>query len=190
VKAEMGPLPSEIRNTLSLSGVDPSLFNIFLENDSLLSLMLEAIKLNNNNKKANKKIASWLTSDVLPLISGDQPEIQKLSLTANNLLKLSELVEKGSLSSTGAKQVLVEIAKKDANPEVVAKQLNLIQVSDDNFIADVVAQVIKENPKPVEDIKNGELKAIGFLTGQAMKISKGQANPALVTAEIKKQLQV
>lgn len=188
VKAEMGPLPSEIRTTLSLSGVDPGLFNIFLENDRLLSLMLEAIKLNNNNKKANKKIASWLTSDVLPLISGDQPEIQKLNLTANNLLKLSELVEKGSLSSTGAKQVLVEIAKKDADPKAVAKQLNLIQVSDDNFIADVVAQVIKENPKPVEDIKNGELKAIGFLTGQAMKISKGQANPALVTAEIKKQL--
>jgi aspartyl-tRNA(Asn)/glutamyl-tRNA(Gln) amidotransferase subunit B len=188
VKSEMGPLPNQIRETLSLAGVDPGLFNIFLENHNLLSLILKVIELEPNNVKLAKKSASWLTSDVLPLISGDNPEIKTLNLTAKNLIKLNALVEQGKLSSTGAKQVLLELCKKDADPEAVATSLSLIQVSDDSFIADVVAQVINENPKPVEDVKNGELKAIGFLTGQAMKISKGQANPALVTAEIKKQL--
>ena len=188
VKAEMGPLPSDIRGSLASAGVDSSLFDIFLDNGELLNLILKVIELEPGNNKLAKKSASWLTSDVLPLISGEQPEVSKLELSPQSLIRLNGLVEQGSLSSTGAKQVLIELCKKDADPEAVATSLSLIQVSDDSFIADIVTQVINENPGAAGDVKNGELKAIGFLTGQAMKISKGQANPALVTAEIKKQL--
>jgi aspartyl-tRNA(Asn)/glutamyl-tRNA(Gln) amidotransferase subunit B len=190
VKSEMGPLPSDIRRTLDEAEIDQNLFNIFLDNSNLLILILSVIKNQPNNKKIAKKIASWLTSDVLPLISGDSPEVKTLSLTSENLIKLESLVEKGSLSSTAAKQVLIEISKKDADPEVIAKALNLIQVSDNSFIEKIVKEVIDANPQAVADIKNGELKAIGFLTGQVMKQSKGQANPALATAEIKRQLGV
>jgi aspartyl-tRNA(Asn)/glutamyl-tRNA(Gln) amidotransferase subunit B len=188
VKSAMGPLPNDIRAQLAEAGVDLSLINIFLENSELLSLILAVIEREPNNQKLAKKTSDWLTSDVLPLISGDHPEIENLALSADNLIKLNNLVEDGKLSSTGAKQVLVEISKKDADPEKIAEELNLIQVSDSNFIADAVAEVIAANPKAVEDVKNGELKAIGFLTGQVMKQTKGQANPGLATQEIKKQL--
>lgn len=188
VKKTMGLLPAQIRAKLEDASIDRQLFDVLLDNQNLLNLILEVIDAEPANQKLAKKVASWLTSDVLPLISGDQPEVKTLNLTSQNLIKLNNLIEDGKLSSTGAKQVLGELCKKDCDPEAVAKQLNLIQVSDDNFIAEIVKQVIDANPQAVTDVKNGELKAIGFLTGQVMKLSNGQANPALATGEIKKQL--
>jgi aspartyl-tRNA(Asn)/glutamyl-tRNA(Gln) amidotransferase subunit B len=73
-------------------------------------------------------------------------------------------------------------------PEQIAADKNLIQVSDEGEIAGIVAQVINENAKAAEDVKNGEMKAIGFLVGQVMKLSKGKANPQMATDLIKKQL--
>lgn len=190
VKKTIDLLPAEIRTKLASVEIDQSLFDIFLENRALLNLILAVIDTEPKNQKLAKKVASWLTSDVLPLISGDQPEVKKLALSAENLIKLSNLVDSGNLSSTGAKQVLIEICKKDSDPEAVAESLSLIQVSDNSFIEKIVAEVIDANPQAVADVKNGELKAIGFLTGQVMKLSKGQANPALAAGEIKKQLGV
>jgi aspartyl-tRNA(Asn)/glutamyl-tRNA(Gln) amidotransferase subunit B len=72
--------------------------------------------------------------------------------------------------------------------ESFAQQKGYIQVSDEGEIAKIVAQVIKDNPQAAADVKNGEMKAIGFLVGQVMKASKGKANPQLAQDLIKKQL--
>jgi aspartyl-tRNA(Asn)/glutamyl-tRNA(Gln) amidotransferase subunit B len=74
------------------------------------------------------------------------------------------------------------------DPEQIAADKNLIQVSDEGEIAGIVAQVINENAKAAEDVRNGEMKAVGFLVGQVMKLSKGKANPQMATDLIKKQL--
>jgi aspartyl-tRNA(Asn)/glutamyl-tRNA(Gln) amidotransferase subunit B len=153
VKSEMGLLPDDIRAKLIEAKISPDLFDIFLDNEALLNLISKIIDLKNQDVKLIKKAVSWLTSDVLPLISGDQPEVKKLALSAENLIKLSNLVDSGNLSSTGAKQVLIEICKKDCDPEAVAKNLNLIQVSDNSFIEKIVAEVIDANPQAVADVK-------------------------------------
>jgi aspartyl-tRNA(Asn)/glutamyl-tRNA(Gln) amidotransferase subunit B len=72
--------------------------------------------------------------------------------------------------------------------ESFATEHGFIQVSDEGEIAKIVEQVLAENPKAAEDVRNGEMKAIGFLTGQVMKASKGKANPSLAQTLIKKQL--
>jgi len=74
------------------------------------------------------------------------------------------------------------------DPEVIAVEMKLIQVSDETAIEKIVDKVIKENPKAAEDVKNGEVKAIGFLVGQVMAKSQGQANPQIAQQLIKKSL--
>ena len=104
------------------------------------------------------------------------------------LVKLSELVAGYKLSSTAAKEVLAELLKSGGDPEQIAEAKNLLQVSDEGAILKIVKQVLAENQKAAADVKNGEMKAIGFLVGQVMKNSQGKANPALATELIKKEL--
>ena len=85
-------------------------------------------------------------------------------------------------------KMLVEVLKNGADPEQVATDKNLIQVSDEGAIIAIVDQVLADNAKAAEDVKNGEMKAIGFLVGQVMKASQGKANPAMAQELIKKQL--
>jgi aspartyl-tRNA(Asn)/glutamyl-tRNA(Gln) amidotransferase subunit B len=80
------------------------------------------------------------------------------------------------------------VLKSGADPETVASERNLLQVSDEGEIIRIVQQVLADNPKAAGDVQNGETKAIGFLVGQVMKASQGKANPALATELIKKQL--
>jgi aspartyl-tRNA(Asn)/glutamyl-tRNA(Gln) amidotransferase subunit B len=111
---------------------------------------------------------------------------------ANNvdaqLIQLSQMVEDNKLSSTAAKEVLAEVLKSGADPEEMAQAKNLLQVSDEGAIAEIVKAVLAANPQAASDVQNGEMKAIGFLIGQVMKASKGKANPGLAQSLIKKQL--
>jgi aspartyl-tRNA(Asn)/glutamyl-tRNA(Gln) amidotransferase subunit B len=100
-------------------------------------------------------------------------------------------VTSGKLSSTNAKALIVELLSVEVLPQDVGKyaeEKGYIQVSDEGEIAAIVAKVIEDNPKPVADVQNGEMKAIGFLVGQVMKASQGKANPALAQQLIRKQL--
>jgi aspartyl-tRNA(Asn)/glutamyl-tRNA(Gln) amidotransferase subunit B len=112
----------------------------------------------------------------------------EIKASDENLIKLSELVSANKLSSTAAKEILADILVSNKDPEEVAKEMNLLQVSDEGEIAKIVASVLAENAKAAKDVKNGEMKAIGFLVGQVMKQSQGKANPSLAQELIKKQL--
>jgi len=98
------------------------------------------------------------------------------------------MVGANKLSSTAAKEVLDTMLQTGEDPEKIAENKNLLQVSDEGAILEIVQKVLGENAKAAEDVKNGEMKAIGFLVGQVMKQSQGKANPAMATALIKKQL--
>ena len=106
-------------------------------------------------------------------------------------MDIYKLVKANKLSSTGAKSLLTELLKTTALPENLekyAEEAGYGQVSDENEIDKIVEEVIRENPKPSEQIRNGELKAIGFLVGQVMKKSRGKANPELTQKLIKDKL--
>jgi aspartyl-tRNA(Asn)/glutamyl-tRNA(Gln) amidotransferase subunit B len=94
------------------------------------------------------------------------------------------------LSSTTAKEIFAELLKRDQNPEEVAKNKNLLQVSDTGEIEKIVDEVLASNEaaQAVADIKSGSDKAIGFLVGLVMKKSAGKANPGIVNKIIKEKL--
>ena len=98
------------------------------------------------------------------------------------------MVNSGKLNSTSAKQVFDQIYESGEDPEEVAKENNLLQVSDEGAIEKIVTEVLAENEKAAADVRNGEMKAIGFLVGQVMAKSKGKANPGLAQQIIKQQL--
>lgn len=110
------------------------------------------------------------------------------SVTDQNLITLSRMVADNKLSSTAAKEVLDDMLKSGDDPQKIAESKNLLQVSDESAVAEIVKQVLADNPKAAGDVQGGEMKAIGFLVGQVMKQSQGKANPALATQLIRKQL--
>ena len=184
IKADMPALPDDYRTILAEMGLDAkTASDIIAVPDTAMTVkrVYEAA-----GAPDAKRVAFWLLK---PQAEDDADSVEtELKNIDEQLIKLSQMVEANKLSSTAAKEVLAEVQKTGADPEKVAADKNLLQVSDEGAIAEIVGQVLAENAKAAEDVKNGEMKAIGFLVGQVMKLSQGKANPSLATELIKKQL--
>ncbi|MDG4658416.1 Asp-tRNA(Asn)/Glu-tRNA(Gln) amidotransferase subunit GatB [Ectobacillus antri] len=130
---------------------------------------------------ADAKLASnWLMGEVSAYLNKQQKELKDIALTPASLADLITLIEKGTISSKIAKQVFAELVEKGGEPEAIIKAKGLVQISDEGTLRAMITEVLDKNPQSIEDYKNGKEKAIGFLVGQIMKLTKGQANPPLV----------
>jgi len=131
-----------------------------------------------------KKAANWVTGEYLRLAKGGQAaRVEPAELAA-----LVAQVEAGQLSGTNAKQVFERhFATGEAVAAIVA-QLGLRQISDESALAEAVERVLAANPAAVADVRAGKAQAIGFLTGQVMRETRGQANAALVQRLISERL--
>ncbi len=132
-----------------------------------------------------KRIANWFVN---VLTASDEDAEDTNHTDVASAVKLSQMVADKKLSSTAAKDIWIELYGQGGDPEKIAADKNLLQVSDEGEIAKIVAEVLAANAQAAQDVQNGEMKAIGFLVGQVMKASKGKANPALAQELIKKQL--
>ncbi len=94
----------------------------------------------------------------------------------------------GEVSSRGAKDILIMMINDERSPKVIAEEKGLIQKSDEGHLQEIVAKIIAENAKSVEDFKAGKAAALQFLIGQGMKASKGSANPKVLETLFKKAL--
>jgi aspartyl-tRNA(Asn)/glutamyl-tRNA(Gln) amidotransferase subunit B len=183
VKAEMPALPDDYRKIFTEIGVESAVSEDIVavpETAATVKRVYEAA-----NASHARRVAFWL---MVP-----QDDDESSSVTANvatdvQLIALSQMVEDNKLSSTAAKEVLAEMLKTGEDPATIAQTKNLLQESDEGAINEIVTTVLAANVKAAEDVKAGEMKAIGFLVGQVMKESKGKANPALAQQLIKKQL--
>ena len=101
--------------------------------------------------------------------------------------QLLMLIDEGKVSNAQAKK-LVDDLMDGKDPEVSAKEKGLVQISDEGAIRSMVEEVLDANPQAIEDFKNGKDRAVGFLTGQVMKKSRGQANPGMVNKMIREAL--
>lgn len=189
VRSEMPESPDELRKNLAKLSLDSSAVETLVE-EMVAGRVIQEIASSEVDSEHIKRISLWLAVDVQGMVASEEGKgWDDLEIDPNSLIKLSKMVEASKLSSTGAKAVLkVLIEKGESSPEDIANDLKVLQVSDEGQIASIVDKVISDNPKAAEDIKNGEMKAIGFLVGQIMKESKGQANPGLAQKLIKERL--
>jgi len=130
--------------------------------------------------KNHKAVANWLLSDVSRILNEKELEADSIPFTAEQLAKMVELIDKGTISSAIAKKVLVELFENPKDPEGIRKEKGWIQISDEGAIKEVVVKILEANPQSVADFKAGKDKALGFLVGQAMKETKGKANPQML----------
>ena len=127
-----------------------------------------------------KACANWILSDISRILNEKEMEPDQIPFTAEELAKTIELIDKGTISSAIAKKVIEELFENPQDPEVMIKEKGWIQISDEGAIKEVVLKIIEANPQSVADYKGGKDRAIGFLVGQAMKETKGKANPGML----------
>jgi len=142
---------------------------------------------NSSGPEHAKRVAFWLMQPQSDDTT-DTDSSADVRVHHDKLIKLSEMVSANKLSSTAAKEVLAEMSDSKKDPEEIAEVKNLLQVSDEGAIEKIVTKVLAENEKAATDVKNGEMKAIGFLVGQVMAKSKGKANPGVAQKLIKQRL--
>ena len=130
--------------------------------------------------KNAKSVANWLLSDISKILNEKEMEPEQIPFTGKELAKLVQLIDNGTISSSIGKKVVQELFENPDDPEKIIKEKGWIQISDEGAIKEVVLKVISENAKSVADYKAGKDKALGFLVGQAMKETKGKANPQML----------
>jgi aspartyl-tRNA(Asn)/glutamyl-tRNA(Gln) amidotransferase subunit B len=135
-----------------------------------------------------QKVSNWLIGDILGLLNSTGQEIKEVTFTPLHFSALLKLLDAGTLSGRLAKEVLEASFLSGKHPEEIVKEKGLAQISDEEKLLPVIEEVIKGNPGAVSDYTGGNKKAIGFLVGQVMQRTRGQANPQLVTELLKKQL--
>lgn len=141
-------------------------------------------------KKADPKLASnWIITELLGYLNREGIEIEAIRMTPAHLAEMILLIQKGTISSKIAKKVFKEMLDTGKDPGIIVKEKGWVQISDEGKLKEEVAKVIAANPQSVEDFKNGKDRALGFLVGQVMKATRGQANPKLVNELILKQIQ-
>jgi aspartyl/glutamyl-tRNA(Asn/Gln) amidotransferase, B subunit len=127
-----------------------------------------------------KTISNWMMGELGRLLNLNNMEIDECKVNPTLLVELLKAIDDGTISGKMAKTVFEEMFATGKNPGVIIKEKGLVQISDKGTLLPVIEEIVKGNPKVVEDYKNGKGKAMGFFVGQIMKSTKGQANPALV----------
>ena len=135
-----------------------------------------------------KAVANWIMGDLSAHLNANDLDVADVPLTPEGLGKMIALIDNGTISSKIAKKVFKDMLENGGDPEQIVKEKGLVQISDEGKLREIVADVIANNPKSVEDFKNGKDRAIGFLVGQVMKTTKGQANPQMVNELIREKL--
>ncbi|MGG1401455.1 Asp-tRNA(Asn)/Glu-tRNA(Gln) amidotransferase subunit GatB [Bacillus salipaludis] len=142
------------------------------------------------NAGADAKLASnWIMGEVSGYLNAEGKELHEVALTSEGLASMIKLIENGTISSKIAKTVFKELIENGGDAEQIVKEKGLVQISDEGTLLKIVAEVLDANPQSVEDFKNGKQKAVGFLVGQLMKATKGQANPQVVNKLLQQELQ-
>ena len=150
--------------------------NILTSSKYISDLFENAVKICNNPKA----VSNWIMTDITRILNEKEQEPNEIPFSAEQLGELVILIDKGTISSAIAKKVLEELFENPRNPEEIIKEKGWIQISDEGAIKEVVLKILEANPQSIVDFKAGKDRALGFLVGQAMKETKGKANPQML----------
>ena len=133
-----------------------------------------------------KKVSNWMMTELLRELKG--AEISSCLVKPEQLGSLLAMVEAGTISGKIAKTVFGDMLESGLDPEQIVKDKNLLQVSDESELLELVRQIIEQNPAQVEDFRSGKTKLMGYFVGQLMQKTKGKANPKLANQLFNKLL--
>jgi aspartyl-tRNA(Asn)/glutamyl-tRNA(Gln) amidotransferase subunit B len=201
IKSQIPELPWEKRVRLNQEyGLPKSIVEILVQKKDLSGyyeetmselkswLKDENVKVYDNYKKISQLCSNYLITDLQGLLKGKSVEDKDFLITPENFAEFIVLIYKGEISSKIAKEVLVEMFKTGADPSHIIEEKGLAQITNEAEIEILLKDVLIENKEAVEDFKKGKTTAFQFIIGQAMKKSRGKANPELLNKILNKIL--
>jgi len=167
-------------NEYSISDYDAG---ILTEDKPLADYFEECVGLSQDSPK---ELSNWIINDVLRELNERKTNVQDFAVTPDTLVGLIKI--KPTIGNSIAKEVFVEMANTGKDAPSIVKEKNLTQLDDVSELNRIVIKVIEENPKAAEDYGQGKKNALAFFIGQTMKITKGKANPKILTELFKQRL--
>ncbi|MDD5045320.1 MAG: Asp-tRNA(Asn)/Glu-tRNA(Gln) amidotransferase subunit GatB [Candidatus Omnitrophica bacterium] len=135
-----------------------------------------------------KNIANWMMGDFSALLNKEKITIKESRVTPENLCRMLEIIDGGKINSKMAKSVFEEMFAAGKDPGKIIEERGLEQIADKSMLEAVIEEVLRDNPGPVEQFRQGKEKALSFLIGKVMAKTKGKANPRMVNEIITKKL--
>lgn len=135
-----------------------------------------------------KQASNWLMGEVSAYLNSEKLELHETKLTPENLAGMIKLIADGTISSKMAKKVFRELILNGGDAQGVVEANGWVQLSDPAKLLPIINDILDKNAQSIEDFKNGKDRAVGFLVGQIMKATKGQANPGIVNKLLNDEL--
>ncbi|KAA9302235.1 Asp-tRNA(Asn)/Glu-tRNA(Gln) amidotransferase subunit GatB [Aerococcus sp. UMB8608] len=135
-----------------------------------------------------KQASNWLMGEVSAYLNDNAKGLDEIGLTPDNLAEMIQLIQDGTISSKMGKKVFKHLAEEGGSAKEYVESAGLVQISDPEQLVPMINEVIDANPQSLEDYQAGKKKAMGFLVGQIMKETRGQANPQVVNQLLKEEL--
>ena len=178
VKANMPELPAAKEARFMKAGLSAYDAGVLTSSREIAAYFEEVVQ---GGKVSLKTASNWIQTDLLGVLNAEKKEIQDSPIPAARLAELLELVESGKINRKQGRDVFDEIWKTGEAPAAVVQKRGMVQVSDEGQLEAWAKAAIEANPKAVADYKKGNKAAIGALVGGVMKLSKGKANPRIIS---------
>lgn len=176
LKSEIPELPNaKIKRYVKELGLNQTDAELIAENLPRCRLFDECVSIGGVSPKT---VSNWVLADVSKYMNETGKDIGETPLTAALLCEIVKLIEENKISNNSGKIIFEEIINGNTDIDKIIEEKGLAQISDDSAIEKIVNDVLAANQKSVDDYRGGKTNALGFLVGQCMKASKGQANPA------------
>lgn len=157
--------------------------NVLIANKEYSEFYEEIMKTCKNAKLA----CNWTITELPAWLSKNGKTLENCDAKPQDIAEMVNMIESGDISGKQAKEVFEDVMK-GISPAIIVEEKGLKQVSDTSLIEALIKETLDEQPQSIEDYRNGKDRAVGFLVGQVMKKSKGQANPAMTNKMIVEEL--
>jgi len=185
VRETMPELPEARRQRFVAAYAIPDYDAGVLTQSAALADYFEAVARASGNAKA---ASNWVMGELLRTMKERDVDVAAVPLTPVALAGLIQLVDKGTISSSVAKDVFAKMYESGRPAEAIVAAEGLAQTSDESALLAIVQDVIAANPDAIAQVRAGRNNAFGFLVGQAMKASKGKGNPKMINELLRKAL--
>lgn len=185
IQSQLPELPAARQSRYETLGVSTEEASVLVGTPSLSHLFEESLALGAAAPEASK----WLTGDISAYLNQHEKTIEETQLSAAKLHELLLLIDSGKISGKIAKTLLPELMELAINPEALVNQKGLVQISDTDTLLPIIDKILADNPEQVEAFLAGKEKVLGFLMGQVMKATQGQADPSMANKMVRQRLQ-
>lgn len=184
IKNEIPVLPNERKIKYMDLGVSVKDAKTLVKNKDISDYFESVLSLGGDAKEAS----NWITTRLLGFMNNNFKTINEVYMKPDMLVLLMDMVKSGRISSQQAKEVFLCVLEEEKNPVDIVKEKGMEQISDENYIREIVNNVLDSNKQQVETYKSGKTNIIGFFVGQILKSSGGKANPSIVSKILNEEI--